>query len=244
MKTGYIMTKANERDVFVTNARKMFGADKETITRKEVFAVMKKFKMDQPHWLTMKKEFRVGRGEYLLATVGNDVLPVTVKARKPKVSQVAVPSVPVTNEIAMAPSAISPRSAAAESVVSLVPERARGYVPFGYYDDVRSIVASGLFYPVYVTGLSGNGKTMMIEQVHAELKKDFIRVNITIETDEDDLIGGFRLVDGHTVWQNGPVIVAMERGCTLLLDEVDLGSNKLMCLQPILEGKGYLPQED
>jgi MoxR-like ATPase len=90
---------------------------------------------------------------------------------------------------------------------------------------------------MYITGLSGNGKTMMIEQVCAAEKREMVRVNITIETDEDDLLGGFRLVDGRTVWQNGPVIVAMERGAVLLLDEVDLGSNKMMCLQPVLEGK-------
>ena len=95
-----------------------------------------------------------------------------------------------------------------------------------------------MFYPVFVTGLSGNGKTLMIEQVHAELKKELIRVNITIETDEDDLLGGFRLVNGETKYVPGPVIEAMQRGCTLLLDECDLGSNKLMCLQPVLEGKG------
>jgi MoxR-like ATPase len=95
-----------------------------------------------------------------------------------------------------------------------------------------------MFYPVFVTGLSGNGKTLMIEQIHAELKKELIRVNITIETDEDDLLGGFRLVNGETKFVPGPVIDAMERGCTLLLDECDLGSNKLMCLQPVLEGKG------
>jgi MoxR-like ATPase len=110
-------------------------------------------------------------------------------------------------------------------------------VPFGNFTDVRQIINSRKFYPMYVTGLSGNGKTMMIEQVCAVEKREMIRVNVTIETDEDDLLGGFRLVDGRTVWQNGPVIVAMERGAVLLIDEVDLGSNKLMCLQPVLEGK-------
>ena len=95
-----------------------------------------------------------------------------------------------------------------------------------------------MFYPVFVTGLSGNGKTLMIEQIHAKLKKELIRVNITIETDEDDLLGGFRLINGETKFVPGPVIEAMERGCTLLLDECDLGSNKLLALQPVLEGKG------
>jgi MoxR-like ATPase len=91
---------------------------------------------------------------------------------------------------------------------------------------------------VFVTGLSGNGKTMSILQACAEAKKECIRVNVTIETDEDDLLGGYRLKDGQTVWQNGPVIEAMERGALLLLDEIDLASNKIMCLQPILEGSG------
>ena len=121
--------------------------------------------------------------------------------------------------------------------MSLVPEKATGYVPFGNFADVRSIIKSKKFYPSYITGLSGNGKTMMVEQVCAQEKRELVRVNITIETDEDDLIGGFRLINGETVWQDGPVITAMTRGAVLLLDEVDLGSNKMMCLQPVLEGK-------
>jgi midasin (ATPase involved in ribosome maturation) len=121
--------------------------------------------------------------------------------------------------------------------ITLVPSKAKGYVPFGHFSDVRMIIKSGKFYPTYITGLSGNGKTMMIEQICAQEKRELVRANITKETDEDDLIGGFRLIDGKTVWQNGPVIVAMERGAILLLDEVDLGDAKLMCLQPVLEGK-------
>ena len=121
---------------------------------------------------------------------------------------------------------------------NLVPSVFEGFVPWGHFKDIKSIVKSGLFYPIFVTGLSGNGKTLMIEQVHADMNKELIRVNITIETDEDDLLGGFRLVNGETKFVPGPVIEAMEKGCTLLLDECDLGSNKLMCLQPVLEGKG------
>ena len=121
---------------------------------------------------------------------------------------------------------------------NLVPSPFEGFVPWGHHSTIKQIVKSGLFYPVFVTGLSGNGKTLMIEQIHAEMKKELIRVNITIETDEDDLLGGFRLVNGETKFVPGPVIEAMERGCTLLLDECDLGSNKLMALQPVLEGKG------
>ena len=114
------------------------------------------------------------------------------------------------------------------------------YVPFGHFADVKNIIKSEIFFPVFVTGLSGNGKTLMIEQVCAQLKKELFRVNITIETDEDDLMGGHTLVNGNIVYREGPVIKAMRKGSVLLLDEVDLGSNKLMCLQSVLEGKGYL----
>jgi len=123
-------------------------------------------------------------------------------------------------------------------IENLIPSKFEGFVPWGHTSTIKQIVKSGLFYPIFVTGLSGNGKTLMIEQIHAEMKKELIRVNITIETDEDDLLGGFRLVNGETKFVPGPVIEAMQRGCTLLLDECDLGSNKLMCLQPVLEGKG------
>ena len=121
---------------------------------------------------------------------------------------------------------------------NLVPERDDTFIQFGCFSDVKKIIQSRSFYPIFITGLSGNGKTFSVEQACAQLNRELIRVNITIETDEDDLIGGFRLVDGNTVWHNGPVIEALERGATLLLDEVDLASNKILCLQSILEGKG------
>ena len=121
---------------------------------------------------------------------------------------------------------------------NLIPVKDDSYVPFGNFADVKKVIQSGLFYPVFITGMSGNGKTFSVDQACAQLKRELIRVNITIETDEDDLIGGFRLVNGETVWHNGPVIEALERGAILLLDEVDLASNKILCLQSILEGKG------
>ena len=133
--------------------------------------------------------------------------------------------------------------AAAPAVVApltqnLVPEKDETFVKFGPFADVKKIIQSKLFYPTFITGLSGNGKTFSVEQACAQLNRELIRVNITIETDEDDLIGGFRLVDGNTVWHNGPVIESLERGAILLLDEIDLASNKILCLQSILEGKG------
>ena len=120
----------------------------------------------------------------------------------------------------------------------LIPAKDAKYVPFGNFTDVKRIIKSGIFYPIFVTGLSGNGKTMGVEQACAQLNRELIRVNITVETDEDDLIGGFRLVDGNTVWHNGPVLEAIQRGAVLLLDEIDLASNKILCLQSILEGNG------
>ena len=121
---------------------------------------------------------------------------------------------------------------------NLIPDKDDTFVKFGNFNDIKKIIQSRIFYPAFITGLSGNGKTFCVEQVCAQLNRELIRVNITIETDEDDLIGGFRLVNGETVWHNGPVIEALERGAVLLLDEVDLASNKILCLQSILEGKG------
>ena len=121
---------------------------------------------------------------------------------------------------------------------NLIPEKDDTFVKFGNFNDIKKIIQSRLFYPTFVTGLSGNGKTFSVEQACAQLKRELIRVNITIETDEDDLIGGFRLVNGETAWHNGPVIEALERGAILLLDEIDLASNKILCLQSVLEGKG------
>jgi hypothetical protein len=121
---------------------------------------------------------------------------------------------------------------------NLIPEKDDTFVRFGNFSDIRKIIQSRLFYPTFITGLSGNGKTFSVEQACAQLGRELIRVNITIETDEDDLIGGFRLVDGATVWHNGPVVEALQRGAILLLDEIDLASNKILCLQSILEGKG------
>jgi len=121
---------------------------------------------------------------------------------------------------------------------NLIPDKDDTFVKFGNFNDIKKIIQSRIFYPAFITGLSGNGKTFSVEQACSQLKRELIRVNITIETDEDDLIGGFRLVNGETAWHNGPVIEALERGAILLLDEIDLASNKILCLQSVLEGKG------
>ena len=133
-----------------------------------------------------------------------------------------------------APAAIVP----AQEQQNLIPDKDDTFVKFGNFGDVKKIIQSRIFYPTFITGLSGNGKTFSVEQACAQLGRELIRVNITIETDEDDLIGGFRLNNGATVWHNGPVVEAMARGAVLLLDEIDLASNKILCLQSALEGKG------
>ena len=191
----------------------------DTLTRAEINALVSKKKLKNPSWLKTDK-YKVDRGTYKLPLEG-------------KVTE---------NEQLMEAPVEDKKTEAAYVVSSLVgnivPKKDPIFVSFGNYPDVKQIIKSSQFYPVFITGLSGNGKTMGVTQACAELKKELIRVNITIETDEDDLLGGYRLKDGQTVWQNGPVIEAMERGAVLLLDEVDLASNKIMCLQPILEGSG------
>ena len=228
------MPKLVDRNVFLDAVKSVLG-DIETIDRQQILNVCAKKKTPYPNWLTLDPKLRAGRGMYSLVNIRASGRRPKVKNEKTVLAPV-MPTVP-TAAINSAEMAIAAINLNIPSAVNLVPEKAKGYVPFGHFADVRTIIKSGRFYPMYITGLSGNGKTMMVEQVCSQESRECVRVNITIETDEDDLIGGFRLLDGKTVWQNGPVVVAMERGAVLLLDEVDLGSNKLMCLQPILEGK-------
>ena len=175
-----------------------------------------------PSWFS-RPAYRVARGTFRLPKDG-DVIKTTIKPLEVKT--------PVKVE------ETSSVMAYHNPTENMVPSKDPLYVPFGHFSDVYSIVKSGKFYPVFITGLSGNGKTFMVEQACAKAKKEFFRVNITVETDEDDLLGHYALIDGNTVWQDGPVVKAMEQGATLLLDEIDLASSKIMCLQPVLEGKG------
>ena len=179
-----------------------------------------------PYWITRNADYKVGRG---LWRIPMDTESATKPSKKtsPK-KEVSKPAVDSTLSLAKG----------TVEKVSNVPEKDSLFIPQGHYKSVESVIKSKQFYPVFVTGLSGNGKTFMVEQACAKLKRDMYRVNITIETDEDDLLGGFRLVNGETVWFDGPVVEAMKSGGVLLLDEVDLASTKIMCLQPVLEGKG------
>ena len=184
----------------------------------------------KPSWLFRNPQFKVGYGTYSIESVVPE-----------NYSQPVVPTVQAVQTVETVP---VPTSTVGVNVldenVSVIPTVMDNYVPFGHFKDLKSILKSGVFFPVFITGLSGNGKTLMVEQICAKLKKELFRVNITIETDEDDLIGSNTLINGNIVFKEGPVLKAMRKGAVLLLDEVDLASNKIMCLQSILEGGGYL----
>jgi hypothetical protein len=210
----------NKQREYVKYAYGLFN--KEVLTKQELIQANKKFGCKYaPQWLIKNKDYKVDKATFRLPLDGD--------IKKTEVAKSTNDNVEIRKEAAYIVSSLTG---------DIVPKKDPVFVPFGNYPDIKSIIKSGKFYPVFVTGLSGNGKTMSILQACAEARKECIRVNVTIETDEDDLLGGYRLKDGQTVWQNGPVIEAMERGALLLLDEIDLASNKIMCLQPILEGSG------
>jgi len=207
---------------FVTAAEDIFGVN-AVLSRDDIQRVVEEKSISFPYWLVTKSEYRAERGHYQLPNIGT----------KPKVQEPEF-------EVALAAQVLEFKQPKLidDSDVS-IPAKYPDYVPFGFYKDLTDIIRTNMYYPVFITGLSGNGKTLMVEQVCAKLNRECIRVNISIETDESDLLGGPTLVGGNVVNRDGPVITAMKRGAILLIDEVDRGSNKLMCLQGILEGKPY-----
>jgi len=207
-----------QHEKFINAAAEVYPGQSEFSTS-QIRNIQKEQGCPFPSWLT-KSEYRVGHGTYSLELAGVAV-------------QNNVVDLPVGSTTVSAPNVLM-------NDVTVIPEVVKEYVPFGHFTDLKSIINSRLFFPVFITGLSGNGKTMMVEQICAKLKRECYRVNVTIETDEDDLIGSNTLVDGNIVFREGPVLKAMRKGAVLLIDEIDLASNKIMCLQSILEGKGYL----
>ena len=213
---------------FVDHAVKKFGSNELTVS--QLKEANKHFgNKYAPQWLIKNTDYKVGKSLFKLPTESDVATNSKSSGESEKVLTTKAPETETKSEAAYVVSSLTG---------DIVPKKDPVFVSFGNYPDVKSIIKSKMFYPVFITGLSGNGKTMGVTQACAENKRELIRVNITIETDEDDLLGGYRLKDGQTVWQNGPVIEAMERGAVLLLDEIDLASNKIMCLQPILEGSG------
>ena len=214
---------------FVKAAERLYGIG-AILTRDNIQHVAREEDMAFPFWFVTKSDYRSGRGQYQLPDIGTK--PV-VKQDEPELEMALSAQVLAFKQ----PKLID------DSDVS-IPTKHPDYVPFGFFKDLNNIIKSQQFYPVFITGLSGNGKTLMVEQVCAELKRECIRVNVSIETDESDLLGGPTLVNGNVVNRDGPVITAMKRGAILLIDEVDRGSNKLMCLQGILEGKPYFNKKN
>ena len=202
------MTARVNADSLINSLRDLYG---NTISAADVRAYCASTGVSYPTVTNKLDNYKTGRGKWNL----------TVQEARQQLETAVV-----------APAVVPPIEQ------NLIPAKDDSFVKFGNFGDIRKIIQSRLFYPTFITGLSGNGKTFSVEQACAQLGRELIRVNITIETDEDDLIGGFRLVNGETVWHNGPVIEALQRGAILLLDEIDLASNKILCLQSILEGKG------
>ena len=215
------------RKEFITCALDVLGADLTVINRDGIYQVLDAYDgLKFPSWLVSKELRTNERGEYYVPSkdgefardAASNVNQITTKAE--------------VSAVTMAPSAIG----VMDQQDSYVPGKFPGYVAYGNFNTVKDVIKSGIFYPMFITGLSGNGKTLMVKEVCAKQKREYVRANITVETDEDDLIGGFRLLNGETVWHDGPVVTAMKRGAVLLLDEIDLASNKIMALQPVLEG--------
>ncbi len=226
------MTTKTEKILFVTEAAKRFG---EVVTHEQLVTLSEETGMKRQVWLE-GKQYRVARGKYQLPLQEFNINMAGLALVKSDPILSMPISEPIKAPVAKAVAKMS--SVARMQEGAIIPKVNSLYVPFGFFDNMKRIVASKKFYPVFVSGLSGNGKTFMVEQACAQLKVECLRVNISPETDEDDLIGGFRLIDGETKWFDGPVVQAMKSGAVLILDEIDRGSNKLMCLQGVLEGKG------
>ena len=224
-----------QKKQLVSDLIQAFG---KTASRKDVIAFVKQKDLKMPNWLINGAVYRAARGLINLDAFGSD-----------KVNNIpAIPAIPqlqIQDVPALQAQVVQLRQKRMVSEVEdLVPVKDTNYVPFGFYKDLESIIKSKVFYPVFVTGLTGNGKTTMVEQVCSKLKRECVRVNVSIETDEDDLVGGSTLIDGNVTFREGPVILAMRRGAVLLIDEIDRGSNKLMCIQGILEGKPYFNKKN
>ena len=236
MKT---MTSKEKKQAFLDACMDKFDADSNgdhILTIDQLKDVASTFGMKYaPQWIVKNPANKVGKGLFKLPALGEVV---SVHASRLVQAAEQYEPAPKTQKIENTETKTEAAYVVSSLTGNIVPEKDPNFVTFGDYSSVKSIIASKKFYPIFITGLSGNDKTLGVTQACAEKKREMIRVNITIETDEDDLLGGYRLRDGQPVWQNGPVIEAMERGAVLLLDEIDLASNKIMCLQPILEGNG------
>ena len=257
MSKLYELDSTPAKRAFKAEIQKVFGDKSFTVV--EGKTALKNAGHPESKWdsiyLVLRKACNVGRGTYSISALNSNGVVVSTPTNSEQTKQALKRDMDIissTDEVAkkwddkakeakasfQKPKTITKVAVSKpQATLSLIPKKDPTYVTWGHFKDIKSILESKIFYPIFVTGLSGNGKTSMIREVCAKLKRDMIRVNITVETDEDDLLGGFRLIDGETVWQDGPLVVAMKQGAIALIDEVDLASHKIMCLQPIMEGQ-------
>ena len=212
------------RQTFIDAVTKL---GKETITTADIKNIMSDTGIAHPYWFTNQKDLRVGRGKY----DASEYVAKVVKLPKKKATITKTP----TAEANVINSVVT-----SLEVESLVPEKHPNYVPFGIYKDVETVIKSKEFYPVFITGQSGNGKTMSVEQACARNKRKYVCISMTPETDEGDLLGNYVLINGQMEWRDGPVTVAARQGAVLCIDEIDYGANNLASLQRVLEGKPFL----
>ena len=223
---------------FISKASEMYP-NKSQLTRAELIEVERASGRSYG-FVVIDKANRAGRGLYNLPSihlaVNNSTAPTT-KVTMPKPAKVrAQVNTPVIENVIH-----TERRVASNTFDSNVPEKNKNYVKFGHYADLKRVIDSNMFYPVFITGQSGNGKTAMVEQICAELKREMYRVNFTPLTDESDLLGDKTLVDGNVIFEEGVVITAMKRGALLLLDEIDYATAQgFTVLQSVLEGKPFL----
>jgi hypothetical protein len=217
---------------FVVACEERFGSE-AVINRDNITQVCNESGAPYPYWLVTKSQYRYDRGQYKVPPSGEKIVKNSEKIVKNPEPELEVAYAQPAQVLEFRQPKLLDDSEPS------VPQKWPDYVPFGFYKDMKNIISNKAFYPIFITGLSGNGKTLMVEQVCAELGRECIRVNISVETDETDLLGGPTLVNGNVVNRDGPVLIAMKRGAVLLIDEVDRGSNKLMCLQGIMEGKPH-----
>jgi hypothetical protein len=211
---------------FIEAASAKFGP---VVTKQQIVDLAEEMGEGRPRFIYTDKSVRVGRGQYRLPSMNASVAPATPAPAVEAPAMAAAQVIPMT-----------PLTMTQTVTENFVPAKDPLYVPFGFFNDLKNILVSKMFYPVMVTGLSGNGKTFMVEQACAASNREMIKVSVSIETDEDDLIGGNTLINGNVVYREGPVLNAMRKGAVLVLDEIDRGSNKLLAIQAIAEGKPYI----
>ena len=225
---------------FIVAAESIFGTE-PILNRDDITRVVNESGCQYPYWLVTKAEFRYDRGQYKVPPSGEKIVKLKESIVKLNDANCKVnePETEMAYQTNTAQVLEFRQPKLIDDSEPCVPEKMNGFIPFGFYPKLKKIIGSNQFFPVFITGLSGNGKTLSVEQSCAELGRELVRINLSVETDESDLIGSQTLINGNVIYKDGPVLTAMKRGAVLLLDECDRAGSKLLCLQAIMEGKSY-----